>query len=140
MLLRNVARLNIQTFLQEVGAKVASTLATTFAPAGFVYLNRLPGNAVDAVLISGTGGVAPRSGEPVRLVTTQILVRSRSFLTGLSNAQKIFDALDEKFNILQTVKGRCEPLAPFSGANYLDANNLYVFPLNFQWRIVWAAN
>lgn len=127
--------IDVLAFLDEVADNIASTLGTTVAGNGYVFVSTLPDLPIDAVAILSSGGPISAPQEPVRFLSTQILVRDQKFSTGIAKAQTIFDSIDTQFNILATLKMRAEPITNL-GAMYRDPNNRYMFPLNHRWRFV----
>jgi hypothetical protein len=128
------------TFLQEVATKVAQTVGTTIGgnAAYRVFISKIPDSHRDAIVVIPTSGVGFDPDNPVKVPTTQITVRSANYLTGLTYATTIYGALNNKVNVLNTYRTMVNPSSLFTGAYYLDEKNLYNFPLNFMWKIIWA--
>lgn len=127
--------ISFETFLTEVAQYVATTLSTTLAPVGFVYISKLPpdpDNSVSVILQQGT--ISPN---PLVSFSTQILVRSTTYIEGLKRSQSLFDALNNNFNLLSSIKTRTEAYST-PGNYFLDSNQRYIFPLNFLWRVVYS--
>lgn len=122
------------TFLNEVRNYIVGLYPTIQ-----VFVSKIPENPETCVAVINSGSVGGRiESDPMALLQTQIIYRSTSFASGVSIAQDIFSKFDGKTNILSTIKARCESQAPFFGMNYLDNNNRVVFPMNFNWRLIWV--
>lgn len=127
-----------EAFLVEVGAYVASTIGTTFGPTGYVYVGKLPDKINEAVAVVPSGGILGDPSDPIRKPTTQIVVRSPNYRTGMSLASSIFTGLDNKANELATYKAFSTPSALFTGDYVTDQKNNYIFYLNFHWTLIWV--
>lgn len=130
---------SVDTLLRELALYVATTVGSTVGGGGRVFISILPDQPNDAISVMPSNGPANAlPSDPTRVINTQILIRNSKFKDGLVEAQKIFDALDAKANVLSSVQARAEALSATVGSYFLDQSNRFLFPLNFAWRLIYT--
>jgi hypothetical protein len=113
---------DIATHLHSIGVgKLNSNL----------FIGDLPNSPIDAIGIYSSPGTLE---QVVTKPAFQILIRKKSgsgFASAARLADYIFHVLDDKWDVLQTNKGRITASST-SGTNYRDDAGNWVFSLNFQ--------
>lgn len=103
-----------------------------------LFQGTMPGTPANCVVILPTGGIrnVVQDVNAIKRTQFQLIVRDKSFPTGLTRTETIFGLLDNQFNILSgDNQGRIvadhEP-----GVMFRDENNHCIFSLNFTCTMI----
>ena len=102
-------------------------------PGQTVFIGNMPNTPVNALGIYSSGGEVSVAGSPVYRPGFQLLLRRSSgdFANASNLADYLFQVLDDKWNVLDRVRGRIiATSAP--GVFFRDDSGNLVFSLNFQ--------
>jgi hypothetical protein len=112
---------------QEVRTHLASSAVGTI---GYSLFYQLPDSPPTAIAVNATGGSPGTGPVTIRRPTFQVLCRAQRKVTAATNATSVFGVLHGRWNVLATIKGRIvadHEVGPY----YRDANNNFVYTLNF---------
>lgn len=114
--------------IEEVADRLQAL--TTIGTVGTdIFSGHMPSTPIVCVTVYAQAGMAI-PGDPIVHPGLQVLVRGGTYSESHTNAEKVFNALQNKWNILSTVKGRFVPNHEV-GPNYRDGNSNLIFTLNF---------
>lgn len=96
-----------------------------------LFYGTMPASPIGVTVVTAEGGVRSSIETGLRTPSVQVLVRDKDFDVAAARADKVFGALDNKWNVLQTIRGRFMA-DTLPGVYFKDANEYYVFSLNFN--------
>jgi hypothetical protein len=95
-----------------------------------IFVGFMPSTPVTCTAVYAQPGVSI-PGDPIVRPGVQVTIRDSTYLASHTMAETAFNALQSKWNVSSTVKGRLVPNHEV-GANYRDGNQNILFTLNFS--------
>lgn len=125
--------INISSWLAEVGTFIHTNGAGVFGntPTANIFVGRLPNSPVNAMALVASGGPGGSDGiDPLTQLRLQVLVRRTSNMSGLRDAETVFNLVDNTWNITPNFNGRYIGEA-LPGGFYISEAGHPIYFLNF---------